>query len=167
MNIDMTISCRDHIEDWSIRAFPSVTHDTGPYFLVNGGQEFHGLLMQGSIGLRKYFLCPCTLNLVLYMSFRIFAYSSNNIKSNFDLMDSIPVCKSRNPSRSEILPRLWNFFGSRSILGVQTFFLVLTLWSRIGLPLHFLPVWHIGPWHTTFFWIPGWLFHRSSLWWSF
>ena len=44
----MTISCRDHIQDWSIaRALPSVTHDTAPYFLVNGGQDFHGLLLQG------------------------------------------------------------------------------------------------------------------------
>ena len=31
------------------------------------------------------------LNLVLYMSFRIFAYSSNILKANFDLMDSMPV----------------------------------------------------------------------------
>ena len=31
------------------------------------------------------------LNLVLYMPFRIFAYSSNIIKANFDLMDSMPV----------------------------------------------------------------------------
>jgi hypothetical protein len=29
------------------------------------------------------------LNLVLYMSFRIFAYSSNILKANFDLMDSL------------------------------------------------------------------------------
>ena len=57
----MTISCRDHIQDWSIaRALPSVTHDAAPYFLVNGGQDFHGLLLQANISLRKYFLCPCT-----------------------------------------------------------------------------------------------------------
>ena len=57
----MTISCRDHIQDWSIaRVLSSVTHDTVPYFLVNGGQDFHGLLLQTSTGLRKYFLCPCT-----------------------------------------------------------------------------------------------------------
>jgi hypothetical protein len=29
------------------------------------------------------------LNLVLYMSFRIFTYSSNILKTNFDLMDSM------------------------------------------------------------------------------
>ncbi len=57
----MTISCRDHFQDWSIaHALQSVTHDTSPYFLVNGGQDVHGLLLQVSIGLRKYFLCPCT-----------------------------------------------------------------------------------------------------------
>ncbi len=33
------------------------------------------------------------LNLVLYIPFRIFAYSSNILKTSFDLMDSIPVCK--------------------------------------------------------------------------
>ncbi len=31
------------------------------------------------------------LNLVLYIPFRIFGYSYNIIKTNFDLMDSIPV----------------------------------------------------------------------------
>ena len=36
-----------------------------------------------------FFGCP--LNLVLYMPFRIFAYSSNILKSNFDLMESMPV----------------------------------------------------------------------------
>jgi hypothetical protein len=32
------------------------------------------------------------LNLALYMPFRIFAYSSNILKANFDLMDSTPAC---------------------------------------------------------------------------
>jgi hypothetical protein len=32
------------------------------------------------------------LNLVLYMPFRIFAYSSNILKAYFDLMDSMSVC---------------------------------------------------------------------------
>ncbi len=32
------------------------------------------------------------LNLVLYMPFRIFSYSSNILKTNFDLMDSMPAC---------------------------------------------------------------------------
>ena len=32
------------------------------------------------------------LNLVLYMPFRIFVYSSNIIKANFDLVESMPVC---------------------------------------------------------------------------
>jgi hypothetical protein len=32
------------------------------------------------------------LNLVLYMSFRIFAYSSHILKANFDLMGSMPAC---------------------------------------------------------------------------
>jgi hypothetical protein len=32
------------------------------------------------------------LNLVLYMPFRIFAYSSNILKANFDLMESMPAC---------------------------------------------------------------------------
>jgi hypothetical protein len=32
------------------------------------------------------------LNLVLHMSFRICAYTSNILKANFDLMDSIPAC---------------------------------------------------------------------------
>jgi hypothetical protein len=31
------------------------------------------------------------LNLVLYMPFRIFAYSSNILKANFDVMDSMPA----------------------------------------------------------------------------
>ena len=31
------------------------------------------------------------LNLVLYIPFRIFAYSSNILKTNFDLMDSMPT----------------------------------------------------------------------------
>ena len=51
----MTISCRHHIQDWSIvRVLSSVTHDTSPYFVVNKGQDFHGLLFQTSIGLKKY-----------------------------------------------------------------------------------------------------------------
>jgi hypothetical protein len=38
--------------------------------------------------------CHYPLNLILYMPFRIFAYSSNILKTTFDLMthDSIPVC---------------------------------------------------------------------------
>ena len=32
------------------------------------------------------------LNLVLYMPFRIFAYSSNILKASFDLMESMPSC---------------------------------------------------------------------------
>ena len=32
------------------------------------------------------------LNLTLYMPFRIFAYSSNILKANFDLMESMPAC---------------------------------------------------------------------------
>jgi hypothetical protein len=32
------------------------------------------------------------LNLVLYIPFRIFAYSSNILKANFDLMESMPAC---------------------------------------------------------------------------
>jgi hypothetical protein len=32
------------------------------------------------------------LNLVLYIPFRILAYSSNILKANFDLMDSMPAC---------------------------------------------------------------------------
>jgi hypothetical protein len=42
------------------RPLSSVTDDTVPYFFVNGGQDFRDLLLQASIGLRKYFLCPCT-----------------------------------------------------------------------------------------------------------
>jgi hypothetical protein len=33
------------------------------------------------------------LNLVLYMPFKIFAYSSNILKDHFDLMESIPGCR--------------------------------------------------------------------------
>ena len=36
-----------------------------------------------------FFVRP--LNLVLYMPFRIFAYSFNILKANFDLMDWIPA----------------------------------------------------------------------------
>ncbi len=31
------------------------------------------------------------LNLVMYMSFRMFAYSSNILKASFDLLDSMPA----------------------------------------------------------------------------
>ena len=59
VNIYMSINCRDHIQDWSItRALSSVTHDTTPYFLVHGGQDFHVLLLQVSIGRRQNFVCP-------------------------------------------------------------------------------------------------------------
>ena len=59
-NMYMSITDRDHIQDWSIaRALSSVARDTVPYFLVHGGQHLHGLLVQTSIGRRKIFLCPC------------------------------------------------------------------------------------------------------------
>jgi len=32
------------------------------------------------------------LNLVLYIPFRMFAYSSNILRASFDLMESIPAC---------------------------------------------------------------------------
>ncbi len=41
----------------------------------------------------------CPLNLVLYMPFRIFAYSSNILKANFDLMDSMPACGTLKKAR--------------------------------------------------------------------
>ncbi len=45
-----------------------------------------------SIWLWSTLLSKGPLNLVLYMPFRIFAYSSNIFKTNFDLMESMPVC---------------------------------------------------------------------------
>jgi hypothetical protein len=50
---------------------------------------------------------------------------------------------------------LWSFSGSRSILVGKVFVLLLTLWTRIGLLLHFLPVWHIDQSHSSSVWIPG------------
>ena len=47
-----------------------MTFDTSPYFLVNGGQDFHGLLLQASIGLRKYF-CVHVLLLGSRVSFAL------------------------------------------------------------------------------------------------
>ena len=41
------------------RAVTQVVNDTAPYFLVHGGQEFHGLLLQASIGHRKNFVRLC------------------------------------------------------------------------------------------------------------
>ena len=39
------------------------------------------------------------LNLVLYKPFRMFAYSSNIVKDNFDLMDSMPACGTLKQAR--------------------------------------------------------------------
>jgi hypothetical protein len=39
------------------------------------------------------------LNLILYIPFRIFAYSSNILKTNFDLMDSTPATGTLNQVR--------------------------------------------------------------------
>ncbi len=56
-----------------------------------------------------FFGCP--LNLVLYMPFRIFAYSSNILKTNFDLMESMPALWPRFPGVS--LNNYWRLLGIR------------------------------------------------------
>jgi hypothetical protein len=118
----MTISFHDHIQDWSIaRSLTSVTHDTGPYFFVNGGQDFHGLLLQASIGLRKYFLCPYTpfgQQGILCASARIGDTGIDTLCSNqYSLVDKRidEEIKGQTFSKHCFVPRIDKLLHSRSL----------------------------------------------------
>ncbi len=117
-------------------------------FLV-GTEDPPGTVSIWSLSL-FFFVCP--LNLVLYMPFRIFAYSSNILKTNFDLMQSMPVCGTlkqvrlscKSPSSRDLAPAVklfcftvytWNpivrcradFMGAYWVS--DTCFARLTYWS--------------------------------------
>ena len=58
-NVYESIRCREYIEDWSVAsALTSVSHEASPYFLVQRGQDPHGLLLQTIIGRRQNFGGP-------------------------------------------------------------------------------------------------------------
>ncbi len=59
--------------------------------LERGDEEGYGSTWSGVHLVMGAIILWTSINLVLYMPFRIFAYSSNILKANFDLMDSMPA----------------------------------------------------------------------------